>query len=155
MVYLTLIRSFRFFHPSCILYMCLCGGLEIAILNDATNNYQILAIEWWWADIHIWSKVYLTHGNLTMLFTIIFVCFTNKSNCWSGHMTWRCITWKDMENPSTITMGCPSQNMLFNTWITIFEALIHKSSVVDEKLSNVSPNPPTYIMSFLATKVSV
>jgi len=60
-----------------------------------------------------------------------------------------------MENPSTITMGCPSQNMLFNTWITIFEALIHKSSVVDEKLSNVSPNPPTYIMSFLATKVSV
>ncbi len=46
LAYLTLIRSFQFFWPGCILYRCLCGGLGLAATNDATNiNCQILETE--------------------------------------------------------------------------------------------------------------
>jgi hypothetical protein len=37
--------SFKFFWPGCILYRCLCSGLELAATNDATNNFQILETE--------------------------------------------------------------------------------------------------------------
>jgi len=155
LAYLTLIRSFRFFHPRCILYMCLCGGLEIVILNDATNNYQILAIEWRWANIHIWSKVYLTHWELDNAIHYNICLFYKQIKLleWTNDLEMHHL--KGYGKSLNYHMGVPLLKYLFKTWITIFETFIHKSFVVDEKLSNVSPNPPTYTMNFLATKVSV
>jgi hypothetical protein len=89
---------------------------------------QITTSEWWLLNLGNWMMVGLTFicdwkciwciRNLTELLIVIFVCFINRSSWSNGQMTFRCITWKDMEKLSTITWGCPPSRTLLKEWIT-------------------------------------